>query len=98
MRSLDERRFGAEKKVTSSFGGGFGLAEGALGSVVLQLPWGFRGAALWRRGIHAIILLWVPDVRGVLRKRGLGMERAVEAMELARDRLCWRHPCLAPSV
>ena len=27
MRSLDERRFGAEKKVISSFGGGFGLAE-----------------------------------------------------------------------
>lgn len=26
------------------------------------------------------------------------MERAVEAMELARDRLCWRHPFLAPFV
>lgn len=75
-----------------------GLQRWALQSVVLQLPWGFRGAALWRRGIHAIILLWVPDVRGVLRKRGLGMERAVEAIELARDRLCWRHPFLAPFV
>lgn len=26
------------------------------------------------------------------------MERMVEAMELARDRLCWRHPFLAPFV